>query len=136
MAPSLYKPLLALGATLAATSAFMAPAPMGARSSSSSSAAAARAATAPVTSSPLFGREASRLPGTRLAAAPSLFDFFKPQGAAAKGGKGIGNKKVVVLTGTSSGLGRATLKVRPQLPACLVTVCLPEPLASSLLPHL
>jgi hypothetical protein len=114
MAPSLVKPLLALGATLAAASAFMAPAPMGARSSSST--AARTAATAPVTS-PLFGRvavsEASRLPGTRLAAAPSLFDFFKPQGAAAQGGKGIGNKKVVVLTGTSSGLGRATLKVRP-----------------------
>lgn len=110
MAPSLYKPLLALGATLAATSAFMAPTP------ASTPAAAARASTRAAASNPLFGAAAvapaaGRLPGTRLSAAPSLFDFFKPQGASAQAGKGPGNKKVVVLTGTSSGLGRNALKV-------------------------
>ena len=102
------KPLLVLGAAAATlTNAFVLPS---ARPLPSSSTATAAAKT-----SPLFTRTITPTPTTARPAqdmtvsATNFFDsFFAPKNKAAS--NKAGNKKTVVLTGTSSGLGRGTLK--------------------------
>jgi protochlorophyllide reductase len=96
-----------LGAAAATlTNAFVLPS---ARPLPSSSTATAAAKT-----SPLFTRTTTPTPTARPAqdmtvSATNFFDsFFKPKDKAA--GNKAGNKKTVVLTGTSSGLGKGTLK--------------------------
>lgn len=101
------KPLLVLGAATATlTNAFVLPS---ARPLPSSAMATAAAKT-----SPLFTRTTSSIPTTTRPAqdtavfATNFFDsFFAPKN---KGAGKAGNKKTVVLTGTSSGLGKGTLK--------------------------
>lgn len=101
------KPLLVLGAATATlTNAFVLPS---ARPLPSSAMATAAAKT-----SPLFTRTTSSIPTTTRPVqdtavfATNFFDsFFAPKN---KGAGKAGNKKTVVLTGTSSGLGKGTLK--------------------------
>lgn len=99
--------LLALGASLSPVSGFMAPAPVSrARTAASTSTSRVGPSSKPlVAASPITPTGVAP-----LQAASSLFDFFKPptltQGSDAKST----TRKIVVLTGTSSGLGKATLK--------------------------
>jgi hypothetical protein len=87
--------------------AFLAPTPVSQRASNP--AAAIKTAPRTPSYSPLFQQQAAS-PSALSAASGFPFDFFSAPQAMASTPAKVGTRKIVVVTGTSSGLGRATVK--------------------------